>query len=102
MTCVRPRNCPNRSCATSAVSISTSMACAPCCTAISSTANCSSMLPLNLPWFWCNLGGLDLDIDGVRSMLHCHFQHGELFFDAAVKLAVVLVSAARGQDDRSE
>ena len=46
-----------------------------------------------------HLGGFDLDIDGVRAVAYGQIQHGKLLFNAAVKLAVVLVTPAGGEKD---
>ena len=46
-----------------------------------------------------HLGGFDLDIDGVRAVAYGQVQHGKLFLNAAVELAVVLVAPAGGQED---
>ena len=46
-----------------------------------------------------DLGGLDLDIDGVRAVAHREIQNGKLLLDAAVESAVVLVPAAGGQQN---
>ncbi len=46
-----------------------------------------------------HFGGFDLDIDGVRAIAYGQVQHGKLFLNAAVELAVVLVAPAGGQED---
>src|SRR5258707_8105686 len=45
------------------------------------------------------LGGFDFHVDGVRALAHREIEHGELVLDGAVKLAMVLVAAAGGDDD---
>ena len=46
-----------------------------------------------------NLGGFDLHVDGMGAVAHRQVEDGELFFDAAVEFAVVLMAPAGGQQD---
>ena len=44
-------------------------------------------------------GRFDLHVDGLRAVAHRQIEHRKLLFDAAVELAVILVTAAGSQDD---
>ena len=44
-------------------------------------------------------GGFDFDIDRLRAVLNGEVEYGELFFNAAVETAAVLMAAAGGEND---
>jgi hypothetical protein len=44
------------------------------------------------------LGGLDLDVDGLRAGRGAGFENSYLIFDAAVEPAVILMAAAGGEN----
>jgi ABC-type transporter Mla subunit MlaD len=44
-------------------------------------------------------GGFDFDVDGLRAVLDGQIEQRKLLFDAAVESPMVLVAAARGEDD---